>query len=163
MADTIYYGCPVCNEPKTTLDHGQHVFLNATSVQFGMKCRIALECTVCGFVKEITNEIKQISSSDFSALLVKNHSGKISPKQVDEVVFAFFSKWGITADVMLSLKNGDRRFPGIEEFIEWYLYHKRELKLLVEFIVNNSKTQTGVNWNYIKKEWIKYCEGLGLC
>lgn len=67
----FYLGCPNCVEPKTTLERGEHIFINVTASQFGAKCHVLLECSVCGATKDITEEVNQISMDHFNNLKEK--------------------------------------------------------------------------------------------
>lgn len=67
----IYYGCPNCIEPMTTLKEGQHIFINVTTTDYGLKSQVVINCTSCGFIQDITKEVKQISKTTMDELLNK--------------------------------------------------------------------------------------------
>jgi len=69
MKDRLFYGCPNCVEPKTTLKYGQHVFINATAVQYGSKCQVVINCTVCGYVEDISEDVNHVSKQQLDDLL----------------------------------------------------------------------------------------------
>ena len=67
----FYAGCPNCPEPKTTLEHGDHVFINVTVTYYGVKCLVVANCTICGFVENLTDTvwIKQLSHNTMMKML----------------------------------------------------------------------------------------------
>lgn len=68
----IYYGCPFCIEPKTTLEKGEHVFISATTINYGAKCKVVINCSVCGYAEDITDKVRQVSKVDIDLLLQKD-------------------------------------------------------------------------------------------
>lgn len=62
------YTCPECIEPKTTLEHGKHVFINATAIEWGTRVAVSINCTICGSVTDITDEVNQVSKADFDQM-----------------------------------------------------------------------------------------------
>ena len=73
MSGRIFYGCPNCLEPKTTLKNGKHVFISTTAINFGAKCQVVINCSICGYVEDITNDTKQVSKDEIDKLLAGSH------------------------------------------------------------------------------------------
>lgn len=63
--------CSNCLEPHTTLEHGKHVEINVTSTQFGAKCLVSMNCTVCGTVQDISEQVNQVGFQHFKEILEK--------------------------------------------------------------------------------------------
>jgi len=79
MVDRLFYGCPNCREPKTTMKHGQYIFINVTAVEYGLKCQVVMNCTACGFVEDITKDVNQVSKQHLDDLLgVKSNDHHLS-------------------------------------------------------------------------------------
>ena len=64
----FFIACPKCIEPRTTLEHGEHVQINVSATNHGAKCCVQMECIVCGTVRDITKEVNQISMAHFEEL-----------------------------------------------------------------------------------------------
>ena len=65
----IHFGCLHCPEPKTTIERGDHISINVTSVNYGAKVRVVISCSVCGFVSEVTEHVEQVSKQYLDDLL----------------------------------------------------------------------------------------------
>ena len=64
-----HFDCAYCPEPITTLEHGDHITINVTSINYGAKVRVVVSCYVCGFVRDMTEHVNQLSNQELDDLI----------------------------------------------------------------------------------------------
>lgn len=64
-----HFGCARCPEPKTTIEHGDHIAINVTSTNYGAKVIVVVSCSVCGYVRDMTEHVKQVSYQHIKDLI----------------------------------------------------------------------------------------------
>ena len=77
------FSCPKCLEPKTTIKHGDHVHIHATSVNYGSAVRVIMSCSICGCVQDITKKVKQESFATIEEIL-KEKNEKVDSEFADK-------------------------------------------------------------------------------
>ena len=67
----FHFSCAKSIEPQTTIEHGDHVYLNVTAIHYGAFVQVVMTCSACGFVEDITSTIivKQQPKSAIDDLL----------------------------------------------------------------------------------------------